>query len=495
MRFPEYERHDAIGLAELVRSGEVGTGELLEAAVERIERRDLRVNAVVTTMFEMARERVARGLPDGPFTGVPFLLKDLSIAYPGVPLTGGSRSLRDYVPDYMGEVAARYERSGLVILGKTSTPEFGMKPSTESALHGTTVNPWNPAVTAGGSSGGAAAAVAAGMVPAANASDGAGSIRIPASHCGLFGLKPTRARTPVGPVYGEGWFGLSAVHAVTRSVRDSAALLDVTHGPEPGDPYAAPPPARPFLDEVGADPGRLRVGAVPGGILGPVTDPEVGLAVDRAAGLLADLGHEVGEVALPVDVEELTWAFVVLTGAQVAHGIRMSAVATGREKPERSLYEPATWLIGLLGRVFTAADVAEALFVIRRTGREVGRMMEDYDVLLTSTLARRPWPHHELEPTDAEERLVGLLGRVPAKPALRAAVEQLSPRVLGPVPNTPVFNVTGQPAMSVPLHWTPDGLPVGIQIAGRFGDEATLFRLAGQLESARPWFDRRPPGF
>jgi amidase len=495
MTFPEYEQHDAVGLAALIRSGEVSAGEVLEAAIERIQRRDLQVNAVVTTMYEMARERVANGLPDGPFTGVPFLLKDLAIAYPGVPLTGGSHALRDYVPDYIGEIAARYERSGLVILGKTNTPEFGMKPSTESSLLGTTANPWNLAVTAGGSSGGAAAAVAAGMVPAANASDGAGSIRIPASHCGLFGLKPTRARNPVGPLYGEGWFGFSAVHAVTRSVRDSAALLDATHGPEPGDPYAAPPPVRPFLDEVGADPGSLRIGAVPGGILAPVTDPEVRVAVEQAAGLLGELGHVVEEVTIPVDRDELTWAFVVLTGAQVAHGIRMSVAATGRSKPDRSLYEPATWLIGLLGKVFTAADVAEALFVVRRTGREVGRMMEGYDVLLSSTLGRRPWPHGELEPTDAEERLLALLGRVPAKPALKAAVEQLTPRVLGPVPNTPLFNVTGQPAVSVPLHWTTDGLPVGVQLAGRFGDEATLFRLAGQLEAARPWFHRRPPGF
>lgn len=299
----------------------------------------------------------------------------------------------------------------------------------------------------------------------------------------------------MGPVFGEGWFGFSAVHALTRSVRDSAALLDATRGPEPGDPYAAPPVERPFADEVGAHPGRLRVGVVTGGILAPVEDREVRTAVSEAAGLLEDLGHQVEGIELPLIRDELVEAFVALAAAEVAHGIRMSAVAVGRDEPDPDSYEPTTWVLGMVGRALPAEAVSHALFVARRAGRAIGRLMEGYDVLLSSTMARPPWPHHELDPSPGEERLVTVLRRAPLKPALMAAVERLAPRVLAPIPNTPIFNMTGQPAMSVPLHWTESGLPVGVQLAGRYGDEATLFRLAAQLEEARPWFDRRPPSF
>lgn len=495
MVLAEYEKYDAVALAELVRHGHVSARELNEAAIRRIEERNLRLNAVVHTMYDRALARVDSGLPDGPFTGVPFLLKDLGVAYEGEPLTSGCMALRDYVPDYTAEIAKRYERAGLVILGKTNTPEFGMKPATESKLLGTCANPWDTSRTAGGSSGGAAAAVASGMVPTAHASDGGGSIRIPASHCGLFGLKPTRGRTPVGPFYGEGWFGFSTVHALTRSVRDSAALLDATQGPEPGDPYAAPPVERPFLDEVGADPGRLRVGMIDGGILAPVDDPEIRKAVMDTAELLEDLGHRVEGVELPVSRDDLVAAFVALAAAEVANGVRLSALAAGLDEPDPEMYEAPTWVLSIVGRVLPAEAVSQALFVARRAGRILGTVMEEYDVLLSSTMGIPPWPHHALDPTPTDERLVGLLQRMPLKPAVMLAIERLAPRVLSPIPNTPLFNMTGQPAMSVPLHWTPDRLPVGVQFAGRFGDEATLFRLAAQLEDARPWFDRRPPGF
>jgi amidase len=482
-------------LAQLIRSGEVSARAAVEAAITRIERRNPPLNAVITTAFDHAERQLANGIGDGPFAGVPFLLKGLGHALQGVRLTEGSRALRDWMPPYTATLVQRYQSAGLVILGMTNVPEIGLVPVTEPQAHGVCANPWDTSRTPGGSSGGSAAAVAAGMVPAASASDGGGSIRIPASQCGLFGLKPTRARTPSGPVQVEGLLGMSVNHALTRSVRDSAALLDVEHGPDPGDPQSAPQPARPFLDEVGADPGQLRIGVIDGGIFSDDIDPACRAAVAGAIPLLEHAGHEAVPLTLPIDRAATVEAFLTLVMASA--GATMNAFATmkGQRAPNPADYELMTWTAGAIGRRLTGVQVAAALNYVRLVGRTVGAAMAaaGIDLIMTSTLASPPLRHHELDPTPVEQRLLEVLRRVPLKPALIAVFKQMSAKVLAPIPNSPLFNMTGQPAMSVPLHWTTDNLPVGVQFAGRFGDEATLLRLASQLETAQPWFDRRPP--
>lgn len=493
--FAEYEQHDTVGLAHLIRTGEISRDTVLDAAIERIERRNPALNAVVTTAFDRARHAIANGLPDGPFTGAPYLLKGLNHAWAGVRMTDGSRSLRDYVPGYSATLVERLEATGLVVLGMTNVPEFGITPVTEPDLHGVCANPWDTARTAGGSSGGSGAAVAGGMVASASASDGGGSIRIPASHCGLFGLKPTRARTPSGPIAGEGWFGLSVSHALTRSVRDSAALLDATHGAEPGDPYMAPTLDRPFSEEVGADPGTLRIGVLDGGIFHDDIRPECRTAVTRSVALVEGLGHRVDRMRLDIDREATIKAFLTLVAASTAATLSDVAQLKGQRTPAPEEYELTTWMLRLVGRKLTGQQVATALTHLRGIGRTVAAAMatQQIDVILTSTLTEPPMRHHALDPTATEQRVLETLRRVPVKPALLALFHQLAQTTLAPIPNLPLFNITGQPAMSVPLHWTADNLPVGVQFAGRFGDEATLLRLAAQLEAAQPWFTRRPP--
>ncbi len=468
----DYESHDALGLAALVARGEVKPEELLEEAWRRVEERDPRIHAVVLPMMDAARAAIAGGLPDGPLRGVPFVLKDLHLGTPGVPTTSGCRLFESYVAERESEIVSRYRRAGLVIFAKTHSPEFGLTTSTESRLFGRTANPWNPEYTAGGSSGGAAAAVAAGIVPAANASDGGGSIRIPASCCGLFGLKPTRARTPMGPEVGEGWSGMSAVHAVTRSVRDSAALLDATAGPEPGAPYHAPAAARPFLEEVGAPPGRLRIAWQRTAFNGAPTHPDCVAAVEDAARLCAELGHEVREATLAVDADALREATLTIIAANLRATLEDRAAALGRELVEDDV-EPGTWFMvqGAAGR--DAAAYARAIRGIHAAGRSVARFLEDADVLLTPTMAAPPQPLGVLSLSN------------PDLPGYIAALNQS-------IGFTQLFNASGNPAMSVPLAWNAAGLPVGVQFVGRFGDEATLFRLASQLEQARPWDGRRP---
>jgi amidase len=489
----EYDRHDATALAELIRTGEIAAGEVVGAGIERIEHLDPSLRAVVTTTFDRARARLAAGVGEGPFAGVPFLLKDLGAELEGIRQTQGSRSSERWVPDFTSTLGRRFEDAGFVVLGRTNTPEFGFAPVTEPEATGVTENPWRIGYTAGGSSGGSAAAVAAGIVPAAHASDGGGSIRIPASQCGLFGLKPTRGRTPSGPIEGESWFGMSVGHVVSRSVRDSAAILDAIAGPESGDPYAAPALPGPLADQVGVDPGSLRIGLVEGGVFHDEIHPECRAAVEDAAALAESLGHRVEVIDLPVNRETWSEAFLIAAAAAAANVVDLTARRAGLDKPDADAFELETWVLSLVGRKLSAARLGEALALIRSVGRTVGRVMESHDVLLLSTLARPPFPHGELKPSSMEVRLLEILKRFPATPALMAAFGQLAGKVMDPIPNTPLFNMTGQPAMSVPLHWTSDGLPVGVQFAGRFGDETTLYRLAAQLEEARPWFHRRPP--
>ncbi len=468
----DYESHDALGLAELVRRGEVRAEELLEAALARIEARDATLGAVVIPTFERARAAVAAGLPEGPFRGVPFLEKDLYAQIEGVPSTNGCRFYRDCVPAHSNALVRRHERAGLVILGKSHSPEFGVTPSSESALYGVTRNPWDLEHTPGGSSGGGAAAVAAGLVPIAHATDGGGSIRIPASCCGLFGMKPTRARNPVGPDVGEGWSGMSVGHAVTRSVRDSAALLDATCGEDPGAPYCAPARARPFLEEVGADPGRLRVAVTTRAFNGVDTHPDCVTAVEEAARLCRELGHEVREAAPSVEAEALADAARVIVAANVRANLEERAEAIGRAFTEADV-EPVTWMLVQAAVGANATRYARALRTIHAVGRRVASFFEDHDVLLTPTMAAPP----------------PKLGRLSlSSPDLEDYLAHLN-RAIG---FSQLMNAAGNPAMSLPLHWNGAGLPIGVQFAGRFGDEATLFRLAAQLEAARPWAQRRP---
>jgi amidase len=464
---------DATAQAELVRRGEIQAIELVDAAIERIERLNPTLNAVVTPTFERARAAATAALPDGPFVGVPFLLKDLLASYDGVRMTAGSAFLRDFVSDHDSELVARLKRAGLIVLGKTNTPEFGLLPTCEPRLFGPSRNPWDTGRTTGGSSGGSAAAVAAGLVPMAHGNDGGGSLRIPASCCGVFGLKPTRARNPLGPDFGDVMGGLVAEHALTRSVRDSAALLDATSGPDVGDPYCAPPPARPFLREVGADPGRLRIAFTTEMAIGFPVHADCVDAVHDAAALCADLGHRVVEAAPAIEGYGLAQAFSVAFLAGHAALVDGLAHATGRT-PAPDHFEPLTWAMVELGRQISASDYLLAVDTFQRVARDFARFFTHHDVWLTPTLSQPPVPLGTFE--------------APPEDPLQALA-----RVSAFISFTPFCNVTGQPAMSVPLFWNADGLPIGAHFVARFGDEATLFRLAAQLEQARPWADRRPP--
>ena len=491
--FADYERHDATGLADLVRSGEVHPRDLVAAAAERIERHNPVLNAVVYPDLERAFEAAETAPRDGYFPGVPFLVKDLGAAVPGLPYTESSRSRAGHMPESDDELVTRHRAAGLIILGKTNTPEFGLAPVTEPEVHGATRNPWNPEVTPCGSSGGSAAAVASGMVPMAHGNDGGGSIRMPASACGLFGLKPTRGRSTWGPAYVEGWMGLSEQHALTRSVRDSARLLDATHGAPPGSSYRASPPERPFGDEVGADPGRLRIAFTTSALLDAAPqDPECVAAVDAAAALCEEMGHEVVETRPDLDIPAIVDAFISLAVGEAAFQIAESERITGR-KPRSGDVEPVTWIMNLVGRKRSAGDMARALDTIRRTGRVMAEFMADYDVVLSSVLAEPPWKIGGLDLSAKDRITLQVVKRAPAGWLLAQVVKQLAGEILAPMPNTPLCNLTGQPAMSVPLHWTDDGLPVGVQCIGRLEEESLLFRLAAQFESARPWWDRRPP--
>ncbi|MFN0087987.1 MAG: amidase [Blastocatellia bacterium] len=464
---------DGTAQAELLRNREVSAVELVDAAIERIERLNPRLNAVVTPMYEEAREAARGEVSEGPFSGVPFLLKDLQAACNGVRMTSGSKYLSEFKPDHDNTLVGRLKRAGLLIVGKTNTPEFGILPTTEPRLFGATRNPWDVTRSTGGSSGGSAAAVAAGMVPFAHANDGGGSIRIPASCCGVFGLKPTRARNPLGPHFGDLLSGLIAEHAVTRSVRDSAALLDATAGPDVGDPYWAPPPARPFLQEVGADPGRLRIAFTTKAATGVPVHADCAAAVEDAARLLTELGHEVNEAAPQLNGEMLTQAFMTIWSAGNAWLAESLSFAIGR-KGTRDDFEPGTWALMEMGRGVTAPNYLLSVQMLQVFSRRVAQFMEQYDVLLTPTLAEPPPPLGSFD-SPPEDPMAGMR------------------RARSFVPFTPICNATGQPAMSVPLYWNAEGLPIGTHFIGRFGDEATLFRLASQLEQARPWAARRPP--
>jgi amidase len=468
----DYERYDGLGLAALVKGRQLSAAELLAAAMERVEQRNPTLNAVVNRMYDEAKAAIAVGLPSGPFSGVPYLLKDLGPLYAGTVTTFGSSCFRNFVPDHDSETVVRLKRAGLVIFGKTLTPEFGLSSSSESRLFGATHNPWNLDYSAGGSSGGSAAAITAGILPMAYATDGGGSIRIPAACCGLFGLKPTRARTPVGPDLGEWWNGMAVAHAITRSVRDSAALLDATSGSETGDPYWAPPPKRPYVAEVGATPGRLRIAFTTKPWNGHAVDPECIAAVAGAAKLCESLGHHLEEASPAIDEAARGNAVTIIVAAQTRALLQFAGLVLGRPVTQEDV-ETITWETAELARPYSASDYATAVDVLHRTGRVVGRFFTGYDILLTPTMCTPP---HKLG-------VLSMMG---------TDADAYYGALSGDIAFTSPFNTTGNPAMSVPLHWSPAGLPVGVQFVAPFGDEAMLFRLAAQLEKAQPWADRRP---
>jgi amidase len=497
MRHDEYAAHDGLGLAALVRQRQVSAAELLDAALARIDAVDPQLHAVVRRRDEAARREAAAVDPGSPFAGVPFLLKDLLATLAGEPTGSGNRLLSALPMAADSELVRRLRRAGLVIAGRTATPEFGLTPYTEPRLGGPTRNPWSAAHSPGGSSGGSAAAVAAGMVPLASGGDGGGSIRIPASCCGLFGFKPSRGALPTGPQFGEVWRGFVTEHALTRSVRDSAALLDATWGADGGAPYAAPALERPLLDEVGREPGRLRIAWTDKPLLGDraiAPHADCRAALEDAVRLLGELGHELVEAAPDIDPWACAMAFTTVLAVENWGDMQALSRLFGR-RPRAADFEPATFALGLLGRSLGAAAYVDALRLLQQTSRRLAPFFERHALLLTPTLATPPIVSGALQPSAGERRLMAMVNALGAGWLLRAggAVEQMASKAFAYIPYTPLFNATGQPAMSLPLHWNAQGLPIGVQLAAPLGADGLLLRVAAQLEAARPWAGRRPP--
>ena len=459
-----YDELDGLGLAAAIRSGEVTTAEAVDAAITRIEAIDPIVNAMVAERFDAARVEAAARLPDGPFTGVPYLVKALNANVDGLPTSRGSRLWADDVAVADSLAVARARAAGVVVLGMTNTPELGKNGSTEPLHHGPTRNPHDLNRSAGGSSGGSAAAIASGMVPIAHGNDGGGSIRIPSAACGLFGLKPTRGRVPNTPFLEAFAYPVGCTHALTRTVRDSAALLDVVAGPAPGDAVVMAPPARAFLDEVGADPGRLRIGFTSVTPRGVTADDDLVDAVARTAAVCESLGHDVDEASFTYDAEAANGALATVMSVNVAFAVVTRLAALGRELRDDDL-EPFTRVLCERGRTLLGTDVIDALQQLERTGREVAPFFEQYDLLLTPTMAIRV-PELGWADTSRPETMVNA-----------SAFSAF----------TGVFNTTGHPAMSVPAGVDGNGMPIGVQFVARLGDEATLLRLASALEVAMPW--------
>jgi amidase/6-aminohexanoate-cyclic-dimer hydrolase len=471
MVFKEYGSYDGVGLADLVRKKEVTPKELLDEALARTAKVDPQINAVVVKHYDYAERQIEKGLPDGPFTGVPFLLKDLE-NLGGTRTTFGANILRDAVADRSGTFAQRCLDAGLTIFGKSASPEFGLLPTTEPRLHGPTRNPWNLAHSSGGSSGGASAAVAARILPVAHASDGGGSIRIPASACGVFGMKPTRARMPLGPDRGEGWGGFSCNHVVSISVRDSAVMMDALGGPEQTSIYHALPAVRPYAEEVRREPGRLRIAFTDKSPYEDTIDPEVTQAVRDVVAMLGKLGHHVEERApkIPANGPDV---MALIVGANVAQPVRMCERRLGRAMTDAD-FEPLTLAMAHNAQKSTSVDYVAAQTAAFQISRVLYEFLDTCDVFLSPTLCGLPLRLGELDSMSKDFSLI--------PQTLRSYI-----------PGTAMFNMSGQPAMSVPLAWSKSGLPIGTMFAARFGDEATLFRLAAQLEQERPWKAKLPP--
>jgi amidase len=460
---------DATAQAELVRSKQCSPRELLDATIAAIERVNPALNAVVIPLYDQARAQLERGeLGHGPFHGVPLLLKDLGAALAGTPQYGGTKVLRDraWISPADSELTVRFRRAGFVFVGKTNTPEFGLSPTTEPDTFGPTRNPWNTERIVGGSSGGSAAAVASRMIAIAHAGDGGGSIRNPSGACGVVGLKPSRGRITLGPDVGESWSGCVTEFVITRSIRDLAHALDCVHGYASGDPAPAPPPLRPFAEELGREPAPLRVGMFWGNAATPGS-PDARAAVEGCGRLLAELGHDVvDEHPAELDHNEIGNLLGVSVAASVAHELAIIEARTGAPVPPDGV-EPATWSFAERGRTLTATQYLANLDEMHRYARRLCSWWDDHDILITPTMSEAAPPIGELKGADVE-------------------------RIVRLVPYTAPFNITGQPGLALPLHWTNDGLPLGIQLIARYGAEDLLLRLGSQIEAASPWIGRRP---
>lgn len=495
--FPEYSRYDGVGLAALVRRGEVSPEDLLDSALARLAAVNPEVNAVVATFADKAREARGRQDPASPFYGVPFLIKDLLAAYAGEPLGCGSVFARRHLlPDRHSTLVERLLAGGLTIFGKTATPEFGLMPCTEPVSTGITRNPWALDRTPGGSSGGSAAAVAAGIVPMASAGDGGGSIRTPAASTGLFGLKPSRGRQPVGPRNGEPWFGFAVEHAITRSVRDSAALLDLTAGALPGADHVLGQPALPYADEVNIAPGSLRIAVTLAPVVSQILHPDCRQAVENTAKRLEALGHVVEFSEPPLVSEDFIFHYVRLLAADTAATLREIEQQVGR-RAGRDDIEPRTWALIRMGEALTGEELVSSQWALQKITRDYAEWAHGYDVVVSAALGSPPIAVGALKPDFAQKALLTLantlpLGRIAKQ---RDFILSNARDIFDYTAYTMPSNAAGLPSMSVPLDWNADGLPIGTLFTARYGDEATLFRLARQLELAYPWGERRPEGF
>jgi amidase len=468
----DFGTYDALGLAELVKTGEVTSRELVESAIEGIEAVNPRLNAVIRTFYDTARATADAGAPNGPFEGVPYMMKELASMWEGVPQTNSCAYFKDFVSPVDSVITARLKRAGFLLLGSTNAPEFGWALTTEPEMYGRANNPWAEGISPGGSSGGSAAAVAARLVPIAEASDAAGSIRAPASINGTVGLKPTRGRASLGPLNADFFYGAAHFLCVSRSVRDTAAFLDVTSGCEPGDPYNTPMPDRPWRDEVGVDPGRLRIGFTTAAPHGRPVHPDCAAAVKTTAELLADLGHDVEEHDVSVDADTAWRCYNRITAVQTAMVYGGMAEFIGHAVTPEEV-SPTIWAIIERGRSLSGVDHSADVEQFRHFSREIAGDLDAYDVYLTPSLTNPPKPfgHWDMSEPDIDAYNAKWTDGVYMY----------------------LFNISGQPAMSLPLHWSAEGLPIGVQLVGRACDEATLIRVASQLESAQPWSEKKPP--
>ena len=482
MTFDEYRKHDATALAALVKKKEVTPQELLDIAIKRTEEVNPKYNAVVTKLYDLAKEQIKSVNPDAPFAGVPYLIKDLGPQLKGTRYTCGSKLLANNISAANSAVTDRMLQAGLVIFGKTNTPEFGITPYTESTFLGAAHNPYNPAHTTGGSSGGSAAAVAAGIVPMASANDGGGSIRIPASCCGLFGLKPSRGRVSLGPENGELWGGAVCEGIVSRSVRDSALYYDLVQGATEGDPYKIQRPERPYAEEITIHPGKLVIGYSTEHPFDVQQDPENIKAIEKTVALLRELGHEVHEVKLPFKKELMTHLLYAMVYGELSATLDYLGEIRGK-RPQRNEVEPNTWLLYKLGHSFSANSFALAQLKWNEACRNMARFHQQYDLLLTPTLGMRPFKIGALQNSFFEQialRAMNVLG-ISSVVKYTGLIEKTAGKIFSWIPYAPLANITGQPSMTMPLHVSADGLPVGVMFTGRLNDEGTMFRLASQL--------------
>jgi amidase len=490
--FQEYPQYDALGLAELVKSKQISAHELLETAIFHIEQLNPQLNAVINKCYDFARKQLSQLNYTEKFCGVPFLLKDLGLAVKGLPFSRGSEYTRNLTATYTSELFNRFEKAGLITLGMTNCPEFGMSFFTEPRAFGPTHNPWDLSLTTGGSSGGAAAAVASRMVPMAHANDGGGSIRVPAACCGLFGLKPSRGRVPLDKALGKGWQGLLIEHVLTRSVRDSAAMLDAIAGSDAGAPFSIPTPARSFLDECSIEPKSLRIGVIKQPIFpAKKLHPECENALQQCLQLCESLQHQVTEINVDINTEELAFYFGIAVSGEAAYMLEAFANILGR-KPKSHELEPITQFFAQVGQHFSAGEFAKATHLFDNATYKIAELFKQFDILLTPTLAEPPTKIGHYAPTAFETAILKLSNMTNLSWQTRYLFKNFQKRAYDFAPYTTLFNITGNPAANIPLCWREQSLPLGMQWVAAHGNESLLFQLAAQLERAKPWQNRSP---